>query len=69
MKTLEDYRFSPGRKLKVEGGTPIMVIELCAGMIRQGDATGGEETVAAVSLETGQARYWSADTVVEPFTP
>jgi hypothetical protein len=36
-----------------------MTLELAAGMIKDGGtAYGGEETVAAVSLETGKASFW-----------
>jgi hypothetical protein len=65
MAILEDFRHQPGTRLRSEFGTKIMVIELAPGMIRQGARpSGGDETVAIVSLETGKASFWSGDTNV-----
>lgn len=55
---LADFRHRPGTKLRTELGTPIMVLSLCPGMIREGvEPSGGHETVAVVSLETGKTTF------------
>lgn len=65
MALLEDYRHKPGTLLRSEFGTKIMVIELAAGMIREGAwPSGGEDTVTVVSLETGKCAFWSSDNEV-----
>lgn len=57
MAILNDYRFKPGTKLIDQFDIPLMVIRLAAGMIRSGDATGGESTVAVVNLSNGVASF------------
>lgn len=62
---LGDFRYLPGTKVTVaEGGTPLMVIELCPGMIRDCSPSGGRETVAVVSMETGRTAFWHESTKV-----
>lgn len=71
MQTLEDFRHKPGTKLwSNRSGTPLMVIELCAGMIRD-DArpSGGRDTVAVVSLETGRCAFWHGSEEVRTYAP
>lgn len=57
MAQLKDFRDQPGTRLRTEFASPIMVLQLCAGMIRQGDATGGKETIAVVDLATGRTSF------------
>lgn len=64
--TLEDFRHKPGTCIKTEFGTPLMVIQLCAGMRLNGvEASGGKETVACVSLETGITRFEHGSLIVK----
>lgn len=66
-QTLEEFRFNPGTFLKdLTCGRTIMVIEMCAGMTpRDGRPSGGAETVAVVSMETGRTSFVMGDTPVE----
>ncbi len=67
MPTLEEYRYKPGTKLRTEYGTRSMVIDMCAGMIRDGARpSGGDETVAIVSLETGRTNFEHGSLEVVP---
>ena len=65
---LSNYRDKPGTKLRTEYATKIMVVRLCAGMVRDGATpTGGEYSVAVVNLETGKTSFESDDLEVVPF--
>ena len=65
-ETLAQYRYKPGTKL-MDGAHPMMVVELAAGMLRDGATpSGGEDSVAVVSLVTGKASFMWAGTIVEP---
>ena len=65
---LKNYRDKPGTRLRTDFATKIMVLNLCAGMIRDGGTpSGGKESVAVVNLETGRTGFEHEDLEVVPF--
>lgn len=64
---LEELRNSPGVRFHPAANKreKLMVIELCAGMVRDGStARGGKTTIPVVSLQTGNTLFMFSDELV-----
>lgn len=63
---LEELRDKPGYKFREAGRrSHYMVLSLCAGMIRDGDHTGGKHSIAVARLQTGNTLFMPSDNYIE----